>query len=153
MDISFYNYSGMNNVLQKTLSPVKTITDAKPFHPLSPLTGELILDYNVDIFSANYCSFRDKYYFVTDRELMTGQRMRIICRVDVLMSYSDGIKTAKVIPYRSQSDYNRYIIDTTQPIDVRTEHFNLLFNGANLDYNNMSLIAGIVGTGGTPTDN
>ena len=102
----------------------------------------------------NYCVITvdgvTRYYFARVVNVRTGLSA-IICDIDVLMSFD--VSVVPVIPYRSQSDYNRYIIDTTQPVDVRTEHFNLLFNGANLDYNNMSLIAGIVGTGGTPTDN
>lgn len=102
----------------------------------------------------NYCAITvdgvTRYYFARVVNVRTGLSA-IICDIDVLMSFN--ISAVPVIPYRSQSDYNRYIIDPTQPVDVRTEHFNLLFSGANLDYNNMSLIAGIVGTGGTPTDN
>lgn len=102
----------------------------------------------------NYCAVTvdgtTRYYFARVVNVRTGLSA-IICDIDVLMTFD--VSAVPVIPYRSQSDYNRYIIDPTQPVDVRTEHFNLLFNGANLDYNNLSLIAGIVGTGGTPTDN
>lgn len=151
MDITFYNYNGMNNVLQKTLSPVATITGAKPFQPLSPLTGELILDYNSDIFGANYCAFLGKSYFVTDRELLTGQRMRIICRVDVLQTYSAGIKTAPLIPSRSSDQYNSWIYDAQLPFEVAATSYSLPPVGqagvdySVWDYDNMSLIVGAIG--------
>jgi hypothetical protein len=58
-----------------------------------------------------------------------------------------------VIPARTANENNRYITDITQPVEQRTQHYNILFTGgANLDYDNMTLIAGIVGTGGTPTN-
>lgn len=151
MDISFYNYNGMNNVLQKTLSPVATITDVNPFQPLSPLTGELILNYNANIFAANYCTFLGKSYFVTDRKMLPGQRMSIFCRVDVLQTYSAGIKTAPLIPSRSSDQYNSWIFDAQLPFEEAATSYSLPPVGqagvdyAVWDYDNMSLIVGAVG--------
>ncbi len=157
MDIAFFTYAGRSNVVQKTLTPVATITGAKPFQPLSPLTGELLLDYNADIFGANYCTFLGKSYFVTDRELLTGQRMRIICRVDVLQTYcnSEAFNAIPIVPQRSASKtaYNAWIADTMQPVEVakyceimNPTGYDPALPDACLDYAELSLVAGIIGT-------
>lgn len=158
MNIVFYNYSGMNNVVQKTLSPVATIPDANPFKPLSALTGELILNYNADIFAANYCTFLGKSYFVTaDRELLPGQRMRLICRIDVLQTYcnSEAFNSIPIVPQRSASKnaYNAWIADTQQPVEVakyceimNPTGYDPALPDACLDYAELSLVAGIIGT-------
>lgn len=150
MDISFYSYSGDNKIVDKSLTSITTVTDAHPFEPLSALTGQLILEYKQTVYDANYAKFNDRYYFVTDRELLIGGKMRLICKIDVLMTFD--ISNVPVVPARSESTFNDFVIDTAQPVETRVQHYNLLFSGDNLDYTNMTMIAGIVGTGGTPTE-
>ena len=115
MDITFYNYAGHNNVIDKGLGViVKTITGAKPFQPLSPLIGELLLGYNEDVFGCNYCTFLGKCYFITDKELLTGQRMRLICKTDVLTTYATDIKKIDVVCKRSATKQSQ-----NAPVETR----------------------------------
>ena len=157
MEIYFYNYTGDNRIINKTISetPLQTVQTATPFRPLSDLTGTLLLTYVATAYAANYCSFGGKYYYITDRELLPGQKMQIICRVDVLKTYAEQIKSVNIIPARSSDNEknNPFLIDTRQPVETTIQHYNIPFNGANLDYANMTLVAGIVGTGGNATDN
>lgn len=101
----------------------------------------------------NYCKItvggETRYYFARVENIRTGLSM-IHCVLDVLMTFE--LSSVPVVPARSESVYNDYIIDAMQPAETRVQHYNLLFSGDNLDYNNMTMIAGIVGTGGTPTD-
>lgn len=103
--------------------------------------------------SYNYCKItvgtETRYYFARVENIRTGLSM-IHCALDVLMTFD--ISNVPVVPARSESSYNDYIIDAMQPAETRVQHYNLLFSGDNLDYSNMTMIAGIVGTGGTPTD-
>lgn len=120
MDIAFYNYAGHNNVIDKGLgNVVKSITGAKPFQPLSPLTGELLLEYDADVFACNYCTFLGKCYFITDKELLTGQRMRLICKTDVLTTYATDIKKIDVVCKRSATKQSQYIADQNAPVETR----------------------------------
>ena len=102
----------------------------------------------------NYCSITvdgtTRYYFARVVNVRTGLSL-IRCELDVLTTFD--LSNVPVIPARAEMENNRYITDITQPVEQRTQHYNVLFSGgANLDYSNMTLIAGIVGTGGTPTN-
>ncbi len=102
----------------------------------------------------NYCAVTvgeiTRYYFAHVVNVRTGLSL-IRCDLDVLTTFD--LSNVSVIPARTANENNRYITDITQPVEQRTQHYNVLFSGgANLDYTNMSLIAGIVGTGGTPTN-
>lgn len=102
----------------------------------------------------NYCSITvdgiTRYYFARVVNVRTGLSL-IHCDLDVLTTFD--LSNVPVIPARTANENNRYITDITQPVEQRTQHYNVLFSGgANLDYSKMTLIAGIVGTGGTPTN-
>lgn len=53
----------------------------------------------------NYCYCEDfgRYYFVDNIEVMQGGMIAISCRVDVLMSYSSGIKNLSCIIDKQES--------------------------------------------------
>lgn len=57
------------------------------------LTPDFILNTNSLVYNANYffCEFTSRYYYITDLEMMTGGRMVIHSRVDVLMSFKNEI--------------------------------------------------------------
>ena len=153
-NISLYHYSGENTLANKTA----LLTDETPysgdFRDSVDLHNPVFMVNDSIPASYNYCKItvgaETRYYFARVENVRTGLSL-VHCVLDVLMTFD--ISGVPVIPYRSASAYNRYIIDSSQPVDVRTEHFNLLFSGDNLDYTNMTLIAGIVGSGGTPTNN
>ena len=120
MNIDFYNYAGNNVVIDKKLgNVVKSVEDAIPFKPLSPLTGELILKYDAEIFRCNYCKFLTKSFFITEKELLTGNRMRFICKTDVLTTYATDIKKIDVVCVRSATKQSEYIADEYAPVETR----------------------------------
>ena len=124
MDILFFDYGGDNRVINKPINdadPLASVEGAKPFEPLSPLTGQLLLEYDVTIYAANYAKFNDKYYFITDRELLTGGRMRLFCRVDVLKTYTDAIMGITVLCRRSglPIKQQQYLPDDKYPVETR----------------------------------
>lgn len=149
--IYLYRYSGENERVDKTslLSDVSTYSGN--FRDSVDLHSPVFLIEDTIPASYNYCSItvgtETRYYFARVDNVRTGLSL-IHCDIDVLMSFD--ISAVPVIPARSASANNPYIIDTRQPVETTIQHYNLLFNGDNLDYNNMSMIAGIVGTGGEP---
>ena len=153
-NITLYHYSGENERVNK----IPFLSDDSPysgdFRESIDLHNPVFMINDTVPASYNYCAItvgtETRYYFARVENVRTGLSL-VHCDLDVLMTFD--VSNVPVIPYRSASAYNRYIIDSSQPVDVRTEHFNLLFSGDNLDYNNMTLIAGIVGSGGTPTNN
>lgn len=152
MNCILYNVSdNVKKVVKNISNVVATVNLIEPYRPLSDITGTVVVNgYDTTRFVSNYAKIDNKYYFITDREILNGGMIKFTLCVDVLMTY--GVSAIPVIPVRTSSVNNPYIIDPQQPVETTEEHYNLLFSGANLDYNNMCLIAGIVGTGGEPTN-
>lgn len=124
MDVLFFDYGGDNRVINKPINdadPLASVQGAKPFEPLSPLTGQLLLEYDATIYAANYAKFDGKYYFITDRELLTGGRMRLFCRVDVLKTYASAIGGLRVMCRRSGLPImqQQYLPDDRYPVETR----------------------------------
>lgn len=124
MDILFFDYGGDNRVINKAIdeaAPLANVEGAKPFEPLSPLTGQLVLEYAATIYAANYAKFNGKYYYITDRELLTGGRMRLYCRVDVLKTYASAIGGLRVMCRRSGRPImqQQYLPDEKYPVEAR----------------------------------
>ena len=90
-----------------------------------------------------------RYYFARVENVRRGLSM-IHCTLDVLQTFD--LSAVPVVPARSSNRYNAWLIDTRRPVETTVQHYNVPFSGDNLDYANMSLIAGIVGTGGEPTN-
>lgn len=113
MDVEFFTYAGNKNVLDKEekLTHVGTTISCTPYERVSNLEGYIIVDYNADFLGANYCKFLGKSYFISDRELMTGQKMRIYTEVDVLNSFNTDILKCPAISERS-SIGDKYISDS-----------------------------------------
>lgn len=152
MTAQFYKCQDDYRVCNKTLGNVVTnLTLIEPYSPLSDITGFIIVSYDPEGYKCNYVVLNGKNYFITDRELLNGNRMRIILHVDVLMNM-DRTKVS-VIPARSEfvEESNMYIADNSYLFDSRVQHYNLFFDGSNLDYDHMTIVAGIVGCNGNPT--
>lgn len=152
--ITLYNYTGESNRVSKNLSggityDVPVYSDTIDFHD-----PEFLIESTISA-AYNYCEIEEagltRYYFARIENVREGLS-RIICTLDPLMTFDVG--SVPIIPARvsAAGKNNPYIIDPRQPVETTTEHYNILFNGANFDYNNMTLVAGIVGTGGTPTN-
>lgn len=155
--IDFYNYAGENNVLDKS-SMLGTSTqytgdfrDAIDLHnPVFTVNDTLSADFN-------YCSITadtTRYYFCTVENVRTGLTV-VRCNLDVLMTYKSAISNCAVTPLRSgdMTTNNGYIYDGSIPFEQTMQHFNVPFTGGTgFDYGSMSMIAGIVGTNGDPTN-
>ena len=158
--ITIYNYVGEPNKLDKTTSlgtalltiSSPTYRDSIDFHnPVFTFESTATLAPNM-----NYCKIVygtiTRYYFCRVVNTRRGM-LTFYCYPDVLTTFASAIKNVPIIPARSAVKNNPYLIDTRQPVETSVQHYNLLFDGDNFDYNNMSLVAGIVGTGGNATDN
>lgn len=152
--VQLYTYAGENNRVNKT---PYMVPQGLPYS--GDIRGSIDM-HNPDItinatISAeiNYCSLTNGsetyYYFCRVENVRTGLSV-LHCTRDVLMI--SGIMDVSVIPSRSASRYNAWLIDTRRPVETTVQHYNLQFSGAGFDYSNMSLIAGIVGTAGSPTN-
>ena len=152
-NVNFYNMKDDPINLEKSLTetPLHIATSLQPYEPLSEITGRIIVQYDSDIDNCNYVSMLNKYYFITDRQLDTAQRIIIYLKTDVLATYSAGIKECDCIPVRNTTTNNPYITDNLQPYEALKTHFSLKPGPSGesaidrLDYDNMHTIAAIIG--------
>lgn len=154
---SFYTYTGDNRVLEKELgAAIKTLTNTiKPYKPLDDLTGVLTLDYDAALLSANYCHLgtyaneawsNDKYYYVIDRKYDIGQKMELVLKVDVLMTYKSEIMRGSINTLSRTSTsglQNLYLPDNTWPIEQ--DPIILTYNLGGFTFTEQQVVANIVG--------
>ena len=151
--ITLYNYTGESNRISKTLSGGSTYSlpvyrDTVDFHD-----PDFLIEATISA-AFNYCEIEQggvtRYYFARVENVREGLS-RIVCTLDPLMTFD--VSSVPVIPARSSSHRNSFLIDTSRPVEVTVQHYNVPFSGgSNLDYNNLTMVAGIVGSGGDPTN-
>lgn len=71
----------------------------------------------------NYLYWQDtgRYYFIDDVQVLTGSRVALYCTVDVLESFSTGIKNQTAIVAKQQNENNLFYDDGSFVQDSR--HF------------------------------
>lgn len=114
MKVQIYKTASEKNKLNKQLELIKEINvkllnDTEILKPVIEVSHIPIKDLN----NANYMYIPDlnRYYFIDNIELMTGNNVYISGSVDVLMSYMADILNLKGTVKRAESLKNGYIID------------------------------------------
>lgn len=118
-----------SNVIDKNVSLGVSVTaDLK--QPCSVETPVFILKTNNDYLTANYlyCDDFQRYYYVTDVQVLSGERMQLTCTVDVLKSYSEQIKNLKVNVSRTETEFGN-VIDSSLVTTANDEVVFLNFSG------------------------
>lgn len=119
MTVTFYNVSAAPNVLDKELGTGTVISTCQPVEPCDYLNPTFIMDKSTTTAGANYCQIGEpinRYYFITDTQLLTGNRVLVSCAVDVLKTYAAGIKNCYGTFTRSEHPATRYIHDNKFPL-------------------------------------
>ena len=132
MEIKLYKNLSENNVIGKTLTQIKSV-EANLKNDVSVINPTLILHYTEDILDSNYCFIPkfNRYYFIDEIVPITGDRCIVKCRVDVLESFKEDIKSLTVILDKTQSIYksNKYLDDGS--FVVENKDFNTIYNFPN----------------------
>ena len=132
MEIKLYKNLSENNVIGKTLTQIKSV-EAQLKNDVSIINPTLILYYTANILDSNYCFIQkfNRYYFIDEIVPITGDRCIVKCRVDVLESFKEDIKSLTVILDKSQSIYksNKYLDDGS--FVVENKDFNTIHNFPN----------------------
>jgi len=105
MTLTIYNVTDAPNVVNKSLANGVTIS-AQPVEPCDFLSPSFIIDKSGAITSGNYIvagAPLNRHYFITDKSLITGNRVLVVCAVDVLTTYASGIKNSIGTVLRSES--------------------------------------------------
>ena len=132
MTATFFRYTGNPKKVLKQLSGGITVSNIKPYTDYSRNNPYLIITYNVQIYNCNYVEIDGEYYFITDRELQTGDKMVLTCHKDVLTDLltngNNAIVNLPVIVGRSSSDYNSYISDSMQNSQANYTTYSIAFD-------------------------
>lgn len=132
MEIKLYKNLSENNVIGKSLTQIKSV-EANLKNDVSVINPTLVLNYTANILDTNYCFIPkfNRYYFINEIVPITGDRCIVKCRVDVLESFKEDIKSLTVILDKSQSIYksNKYLDDGS--FIVENKDFNTIYNFPN----------------------
>lgn len=132
--LTLYICTDDNNTLNKTLSNAYTIPivfdeDESVLNPI------ITLNINGDISTFNYAYIAGtgRYYYITEFNQLTGNQWQIHLRVDVLMTYKQGIKNMNAIISKTEDeslhnpDYNDGSFINQEGARVQIIHFPLGF--------------------------
>ena len=131
MTVTFYNVSAAPNVLDKELGTGTVISTCQPVEPCDYLNPSFIMDKSATTTGANYCQIGEpinRYYFITDTQLLTGNRVLVSCAVDVLKTYASDIKNCIGTFTRSEHPKSKYIADSKYPLTGDMESESTLFD-------------------------
>lgn len=111
MNVILYQYNGDPRVLNKYLTKIATVDIIAITNDTDILTPSIIIGTRAFNFNYVYIPNFNRYYYVNDIKLMSGERIQIDLGVDVLMSHKAAIYNTRVIANRSASNSDPYIID------------------------------------------
>lgn len=112
MEVILYKNLSENNVIGKSLTQINTV-ECNFKNDVSIINPTLVLLYTVSILESNYCFIPkfNRYYFIDEIIPITGDRNIIKCRVDVLESFKDAIKSLTAIIDKQETIADKFIDD------------------------------------------
>lgn len=112
INVQFGSCTDDKRKINKTFSSSITL-QASVYGEISILSPRLLVEYNSSIFSCNYCYIAEynRYYYITNVSLSSGDRMVISCSVDPLMSFSSEIMTLNVTITRQEYADDNFLPD------------------------------------------
>ena len=112
MEVILYKNSSENNVLGKSLAQIKSV-ECNLKNDVSVVNPTFVLSYIDSILDSNYCFIPkfNRYYFIDEIIPITGDRSIIKCRVDVLESFKDDIKSLTAIINKQETIADKFIDD------------------------------------------
>lgn len=118
MNVTFYNNLSNDNVVNKRLEVINTLSFT--FKENSNIINPSLILKNYD--GGNYCYIEElrRYYYIKDIDLLGNGIFKINCEIDVLMSYKEDIinsdfysKDGVLIITNNEIDFNS-IYDNTK---------------------------------------
>lgn len=136
MNIEFYNNSSQSNVLEKKIELIGSTVVLEPYDTIDLLNPVVLVNYNAAFLTSNYAYIPElkRYYFIQNVGLETAKRMRVVLRVDPLMSFKDSILGATVTVLRNENIGSTNVVDNKLPVDPK----DLWFEG--IDFPQQPLI-------------
>ena len=114
MTITLYNTASDQRCLHKTLNAVGSAITCRFNDECTVEEPSFRMSYDDNYINANYLKVNEwnKYYYITERNILNNNEIVINCHMDVLMSFRNQILDSNIIAERSSSDINKFIADT-----------------------------------------
>lgn len=115
---NFYYTTDDPRTIGKNKRAVASAVQCKVYETTTITEPRLILNYDAEIFQANYCYLGypyNRYYFMSPPATLPGGRMGIPLSVDVLESFKEGICRTEAFILRAESDCDNLIVDDLIP--------------------------------------
>lgn len=163
INLQLLQTSSDNRSLHKSWTGLKAVTCTVK-EPCGLSDPVFILTFDNSVFNSNYCYCENfgRYYYITERVLISGNRIELHCHVDVLQTYSTAISGLTVTVTRQENIGINHIPDSLLPLDpVKQTHcidlggniFNLT-GATNISHNFViNVSGGAGGTGGVTSGN
>ena len=107
MNLTLYTVSRDNKYCDK-ISTATIITETAkaldPIHDVDIISPTFVIARDNTYISANYC-YSDtfgRYYYINNISLMTGNRMKLECTIDVRQTYHAAIKNCRATIIRAE---------------------------------------------------
>lgn len=142
MTIQLCNTADENNVINKTIATIDTVT-ATIKGDSSIINPTLILEYKTPLIGVNYVFIPDwnRYYFVKDMRVVTGGRYEIDLYVDVLQSFKEQIlKCGVILSDTEQTGLNNYLPSDSFVVNCKHKTDIINFSNGLLDNGEYILI-------------
>ena len=122
MTITFYNNASDRKMLDKNITVVKAISNAKIINETDIINPTILISrsfYDQYILKANYIFIDSlkRYYYINNRSFVESM-VQISCSVDVLMSYKNEIRNITCTVSRNQNLKNGYLNDDNYNIQA-----------------------------------
>lgn len=131
MQVDLYKSTSDNNTIGKALTVVSTV-DATIKAPCTIENPSIVLHYNEQLKDVNYMyiPYFGRYYFVTGRELLNGERVVFNLAVDVLESFKNDILNVSAVIDRQENKFNAYMVDNEYICDNKSTVETKKFTGS-----------------------
>lgn len=98
MELTFYKQAATPNRVDKSayLTQVGTISNVVLKSDVNLMTPVFILKTSPIVYNSNYvyCSFTGRYYYIDTITALSGERISVQCKIDVLHTYRNEIKNS-----------------------------------------------------------
>lgn len=145
MTVTLYTNSSAKNVVSKSISSVATLSGTLR-ESCDILDPEIMVERSSPT-GFNYMHIAEfgRYYFITDVVVVQNNLLSIRGHVDVLMTYSSGIRSMKAVVRRQENNYNLMLDDGVFKSYQNTKHKIIAWPNS---FDSFSYVLALAGNGG-----
>ena len=118
MEIKFFKNNSPTNKVQKSLSPLFRVEDARfkePFDEEAPVVTVAVSNFE----GADYAFIDGSYYFIKGLNHLNNELTEVTLQMDYLETFKTTILEATAYIDRSSTGYNKFLQDSGVSVEAR----------------------------------